>query len=371
MKNSAKAMRELKVLHFAETLQGGVASFLNEIFEYQVQSCGEVTIICPRNQVDLIKVEGVRVIPVDYNSRSLGSVARLFLDYSRIKKTVPHNVLHLHSTFAGLVGRVGRSGKAVACVYCAHGWSFSMSISKYKKKVYELIESVLAMRSDVVVNISNHEQSIAIEAGISETKCRMIYNGVKDKDWMPLPEATRPKKLLFVGRYDKQKGLDILIEAMKELEKRGYELDIVGGHVVDGGGSAELLDYIKDWGWQDSAFVAKAMASADVVVMPSRWEGFGLVAIEAMRAGRPVLASGVGGLSEIVVDGVTGILFEPNSPTAIVAAFDRLSRVDVRDMGIKARLRFEEQFTSLKMNERTCDMYVEARERKRSSGRTA
>lgn len=364
-------MRDLKVLHFAETLQGGVASFLNEVFEYQVRSCGEVTIICPRNQADLIRVEGVRVIPVDYSSRSLGGVARLFLDYCRIKKTVPHDVLHLHSTFAGFIGRVGSIGRTVTCVYCAHGWSFSMGISKYKKKIYELIESILAMRSDVVINISNHEQEIAIEAGISEAKCRMIYNGVKDRGWTPLPEGTRPKKLLFVGRYDKQKGLDVLIEAMKELGKRGYELDIVGGRVVDGGGAAEFPDYIRDWGWQDSAFVAKAMADADVVVMPSRWEGFGLVAIEAMRAGRPVLASSVGGLSEIVVDGVTGFLFKPDSPVAIIDAFDRLARVDARDMGIKARQRFEAQFTALKMNERTCDMYLEAYEHKQSSARPA
>jgi glycosyltransferase involved in cell wall biosynthesis len=78
--------------------------------------------------------------------------------------------------------------------------------------------------------------------------------------------------------------------------------------------------------------------------MPSRWEGLPIVALEAMRAGLPVVAARVGGIPEAVLDGVTGMLVDPDSPSQLAAALRGLDAATLRRMGASGRRRYEEQF---------------------------
>jgi glycosyltransferase involved in cell wall biosynthesis len=89
----------------------------------------------------------------------------------------------------------------------------------------------------------------------------------------------------------------------------------------------------------------------------SRWEGFGLVAVEAMRAARPIVATEVGGLAEIVVHGCSGILVPPESPAALLNGVDRLAGMDLREMGLNGRKRYEELYTADLMFSRTDQVY--------------
>ncbi|MFX6269921.1 glycosyltransferase, partial [Acinetobacter baumannii] len=85
---------------------------------------------------------------------------------------------------------------------------------------------------------------------------------------------------------------------------------------------------------------------ADVIVVPSRWEGFGLIAVEAMRAGLAVIASRVGGLAEVVEEGVTGFLVEPDKPEEIVNILRTVTREQLHEMGNAGREHFLNEFTS-------------------------
>jgi glycosyltransferase involved in cell wall biosynthesis len=126
--------------------------------------------------------------------------------------------------------------------------------------------------------------------------------------------------VLAVGRRVPQKGLDVLLEAMPA----GARLRLAGeGDRVSGAG-------IEDLGFR--ADVLELMALADVVVVPSRWEGFGLVALEAMAVGAPVIASAVDGLRDLVGD--AGLLVPAGD---VVASREAISRV-LGDAGLRAEL---------------------------------
>jgi glycosyltransferase involved in cell wall biosynthesis len=238
--------------------------------------------------------------------------------------------------------------KIPATIYCAHGWSFNMETSAIRKYIYKIVERLLAYRTDAIVNISHSEHSTAIAAGIAPTKCVMIYNGIRRTPLAVDPPKTDKIKLLFVGRLDKQKGYDLLCEAIREIGSIEYHLTVIGERVVDAKpkfhvGSSSV---VTELGWQSPEVIAAHMQASDIVIMPSRWEGFGYVAIEAMREGRGVMGTAVGGLREIIVNDETGFLIPPNDLNALKKAILQLREVDLRKIGRAARKRFEEKFTA-------------------------
>jgi len=139
--------------------------------------------------------------------------------------------------------------------------------------------------------------------------------------------------ILFAGRLSAEKGTRDLIDAMPEI--LASLPDAVA--VVAGAGSERptleqrteelgLADNVRFVGWLDRTALAAALAAADMLVVPSHREGQGLVALEAMVAGTPVIAARVGGLPEAVKDGETGLLIPPASPPALAEAVVRLAR---------------------------------------------
>jgi D-inositol-3-phosphate glycosyltransferase len=141
--------------------------------------------------------------------------------------------------------------------------------------------------------------------------------------------------LLFVGRIQPLKGLDVAVQALAELDRADAELVVVGGPSGQAGpgelGRVHALatdlgvrDRIRFVPPQPHHLLSTWYRAADVVLVPSRAESFGLVALEAAACGAPVVASDVGGLRTIVEDGGTGFLVEPRDPTAFAAAIGKL-----------------------------------------------
>lgn len=341
-------IKSIKVLHVAETLPGGPATHLRELLPQQVTSYENVSVFCRQEHVSEVTTVGVKVFGAKGVKRNVRGLINFALELRRHLHSHEYDIIHLHSSFAGLIGRIITQKRQAKVVYCSRGWSFTMNKPNYQKFIYGIIEKFLSKKTDWIINISNDEQRAAIKFGLPLHKMSIVYNGISDKGWTPISSGT-VKNIVYVGRYDEQKGIDVLLKAMETLHMDGISLTTIGGHAVGKPQVSEFPSYIRNLGWKASEEVVRELASADAVVMPSRWEGFGFVAAEAMCAGRPIVATDVGGLSELVIDNETGVKIQPNSVSEIVDGVKRLKHLDIQKMGNAARNRFVENFTSDRM----------------------
>jgi glycosyltransferase involved in cell wall biosynthesis len=178
---------------------------------------------------------------------------------------------------------------------------------------------------------------------------RVVPSGVSIPDDVRTPED--PPHVLFVGRLSEEKGILELVEATA-----GFPRVVVG----DG----PLRDRVPDAvGFVPPGELGPYYERAAVVVCPSRREGYGVVAREAMAYGRPVVASSVGGLVDAVEDGVTGLLVPARDVPALRAAIERLlGDGELRDcLGTAARERARERFSWAAATEATIRAYGEAK----------
>ena len=167
--------------------------------------------------------------------------------------------------------------------------------------------------------------------GIAPARCVLNYLGLPPR-WFEAPPSPRQKPnpfcIGYVGRVDSEKGYELYIEAVRLLVGRGFSARfklIGGGHreadarqrIIGAG----LEDHLLMTGW--IADVRSGLEELDIVVTPSHEEGLSAVAIEALSRKRLVIATRVGGLPEVVEDGVTGYLVEPENPELIANAIEK------------------------------------------------
>lgn len=186
-----------------------------------------------------------------------------------------------------------------------------------------------------------------IEGGLPEEAITVKPNFVSPDPGIGIGKGSYA---LFVGRLSEEKGLDTLLAAWRQLPAT-YQLKIVGdgpmaATVTD---AASTLPNIECLGPRNTEDVARLMADATILVLPSiSYETFGLVLIEALAAGLPVIASRLGAMAELVADGETGILFTPGSgkdlATAVAWAFSHPKELE--PMRRNARDTFEQKYSS-------------------------
>jgi glycosyltransferase involved in cell wall biosynthesis len=355
----------IRLLHVAETLTGGIATYLNEILLVQQREYGasNVHVLAPAEQLAQLRgLPAAGLHGFERAGRNAGSLWRLAVLLLRCCRDLRPTIVHLHSSFAGTVGRL--LGPWLAgrprLVYCPHGWAFARDDRAWLRKAYGLMEKLLANRADAWVAISRHEIEIAGQYGIPLAHSKVILNGVGDTtqttEQPDLIDKGRQINLLFVGRHDRQKGLDLLLSAMKGVDPAQAKLFIAGASVLSVGDEKMDQPNMVWLGWQAPEALRVWYRACDAVIVPSRWEGFGLVAVEAMREGKPVLASRVGGLPEIVDDGKTGQLFEPNAGS-IRQLIQGLRPQALQAWGVQGRRRYLENFTSERMNMQLNSLY--------------
>ena len=246
------------------------------------------------------------------------------------------DVIHAHAygsfpTFAGaFAGVLGH----VPLVVTTHSDAGGNSLSK--RLFDRAVPSLTIRRAQRVIALTRGESTYLQRLGVAPEKVRVIPNGVDLTEFTNLP-ARQPNgqrtNLLFVGRcYPRQKGLEFLLRAIAILRSNlDLGLTVVG---EDWGGIAPLQSLSRSLGIEKQvtftgalprADVIKHYASADIFVLPSLFEPFGIVLLEAMAAGLPIVASGVGGIVDVVETGRTGLLVPPANPQALAGAIERLA----------------------------------------------
>ncbi|MBC7284756.1 glycosyltransferase [Hoeflea sp.] len=355
------------ILHVTEAPLGGVVAYLEEMLAGQIADGRmDIGLVTPEiNLPALNQLAGERftAFPLPaYRRKSLLSPLRLARETIRQARRTRPDILHVHSTIAGAIVRACRPflPRETAVIYCPHGWAFSRKGGERVNAVVRLVERLLARGCDSIVCISEPERQEALSAGLPADKLVVIENGVSART-VASPAATKrpagsPRRMVFAGRFDRQKGFDTYLEVMRRLGPEAEGIAI-GRQIVSGDKEPELPANVTVTGWIPRGEVYELYAGADVLLVPSRWEGFGLVAVEAMQARLPVFASRVGGLRDIVEDGITGRFFEPDDVEAIVSILRSTTDAELRAFGEAGYARYLARYTADRMNRRMLAHY--------------
>jgi D-inositol-3-phosphate glycosyltransferase len=266
---------------------------------------------------------------------------------------VRYDLIHSHYWLSGLVaGRLQQAWGPTPIVHMYHTLGhmknqIAQSETELSAQVRLLGEAQVAHIADRLIAATPSEESQLLKwYGADPTKISVLSPGVDVARFEPLPQCRAKQQLgipgnrrlvLFVGRIEPLKGVDTLLSAAALLKEqhpaalKNVQVAIVGGdpsapdaemsrllelhRELDLGGLVEFL------GAREQAQLPNYYAAADAVVMPSHYESFGMVALEAMAMGTPVIASRVGGLAHLVRDNATGFLISPRSPQQLA---DRL-----------------------------------------------
>jgi glycosyltransferase involved in cell wall biosynthesis len=224
---------------------------------------------------------------------------RRSLRLAQIKRYVPHIIIHEHHYSAGFTQH---NVKCLARFHTLLRWS------------YHLADRVVAISHGQAHWMQRHHL-------VQSQKLKIINQCPNLSSFLTVPAkvASSPLVLSAYGRFSPQKGLDILLQAMQLLPDLNVHLHI-GGYGEDEERLHQLArgsPRIKFWGAIDN-HVPAFLSAADVVIIPSRWEPWGNVCVEARAAGKPIIASDVDGLREQVQN--CGVLVPPNDPQALAAA---------------------------------------------------
>lgn len=315
-----------RILHIAETTMGGVGTIINSLIKNKTEYC---SVICPSQQSEMI-ICGKKVT-YERTGRNLKSFLNLAITVFKELRKNEYSTIHIHSSFAGVIVRflfllkvLNRNKYYV--IFTPHCFSFIMDSGAFKRKIYAFIERFLSKQSDVITTNSNFEYEQAVLHGINKNKLKVIYNGVSFDNVVERRKHSVDGviHILFVGRFDKQKGYDLLTAIIKGLDKNRFIFNLVGDSVHD---EVDVLeaDNVFYHGWKKKDELRGFFIENDFLIMPSRWESFGLVAVEAQINGLPVLANNTSSLPEVVLEKKTGILLDfTNIPkvTDFISAHD-------------------------------------------------
>jgi len=247
-------------------------------------------------------------------------------------------------------------------------------IPPWKKKLFALFDRMMSVVDRKTLSVSGAVKNTLIrEAFFQPDRVHVLYTGIdinavadcrKNKFREEIDVA--PDSLLVgaVGRLSEEKGMDILVDAMPYILREFPSLNLL---IAGDGPLKDLLQrrtrdkgigaHIRFLGYRND--VERLLSDIDLLVMPSKTEGFPLVLLEAMASGTPVVASNVGGIPEIVHDGHDGILVPPGDPLYLAdAVIEILKNSTLReDLGRKARKKASQHFLLEKMLLELNDIY--------------
>ncbi|MBZ3900825.1 MULTISPECIES: glycosyltransferase [Streptomyces] len=322
-----------RVLHLTQPVDGGVARVVTDLVRAQLAEGLRVAVACPDGPLaPELRALGADVRPWAATRSPgptlLSEVRRL----RRILDDVRPDLVHAHSAKAGLAGRLAVRGR-VPTVFQPHAWSFE-AVEGAMAALALGWERMGARWASRVVCVSEAERVTGERAGV-RARWTVIPNGVDTgrfhpaavdavRAGIPLLEGVDPAAPLVVcvGRLCRQKGQDVLLTAWDAVLRRvpGARLVLVGD-----GPEGERLRAAAPEGVLFAGGVADAVPwyqAADLVVLPSRWEGMALAPLEAMACGRPVVLTEVDGARESLPPGQEPVPVE--DPAALAASVARL-----------------------------------------------
>jgi len=363
--------RKLNVIHLVEELTiGGLEKILTTIVLNLDKKKYNVSVWCLREGgffADKLVKEGIDVKILHIStSRNPLSIYKLY----RLLKCHKFDIIHTHAYSAGTIGRMSAFLAGVPVII-----SHNHSVYDYYGKFYNLVEWFLSLITDRVICISEVVNGFANKTQrINSKKLITIHNGIDDVCDLTEKSSSDLKKELgipinhpvicTISHMEEHKGLKYLLEAASLLlqSKNDVSFLLVGEGVL----KKELKILCADLKIEKNVIfageqsdISEILSLSDIFVLPSLREGLPLTILEAMACGKPVIATNVGGIPEIVKDGENGILVYPKDPETLYMAMNELlgDREKREKMGRIGKRVCDESFRTKTMVEKVEDLY--------------
>jgi len=300
--------------------------------------------------------KGIDVVVLNVRNRfDLPALFR-FVKFLRDREV---HLLHTHLFHADLVGRIAATLAGVPhLVHTVH-------VAERRFRPWQYVWARIASKwCERIICVSKAVRDHhASRTRLPSNMYQVIYNGIDTNQYRPdsqsrerFREKLRIKKdellISFVGRLDYQKNPQMFLQAVEVTRKRHGNIKVVIAgdgpearaveRFVREGNNAQWITWL---GFTDE--IPALLNASDIFVLPSRWEGFGLSAAEAMATEVPVIATKVPGLTELIIDGKTGLIIEPEDVDALILAMEKLINDEAmrKSLGSAARQRVQEEFS--------------------------
>ncbi|MGD9030931.1 MAG: glycosyltransferase family 4 protein [Anaerolineae bacterium] len=375
--NSSQRIRVFQVL--AGGPWGGGAVVVRALTEELIRRGSQVWVLCLSEEVSQRFSEiGAHVVTSRYWRRAINPRDVLVLHelFSLCRRT-EFDVVHTHTSKGGFLGRIAAKSAGVAhIIHTIHGFSFNELTPWWKKAFYVQLERLASHFGDVTISVTEQHRALAIEKGIARpNQVITIHNGI---DLTRFPgtvaaqsgpigsdPADKAIRIGTVGRLTPQKGQTYLLRAFPAVVRKHPEAHLL--FIGDGPQEDELRAMAVALGVADHCSflgfrrdVPELLARLDVFVQPSPREGLSITLLEAMAAGKPVVATDITGNQEVINDGINGVLCQPKSSAALSEAIIALidNREEARLLGARARQKVEKHFDQRIMLEQTLRLYA-------------
>ena len=319
----------IKVLEVIDSLCAGGAESLLKNFLIESKKYPDFQIdVCTLYSRNIFKDElvnnGVTVydlsLPFKYDFRGVFKIVRLINSNN-------YDIIHVHLFPADIFAAIASlfTKKRTKFVFSEH----SVFNRRRSNKIFKRIDNFTYSRYAKIVCVSEKVKESLI-GWISEIAHKMVVI----RNAVPVGKMGDKKEsvydILFVGRLERAKGVDVLFEAIKLLETK-YDRKLKVAIIGDGSLNEELKGIAERLNISESVEflgvrkdISDLMRKSKIFVLPSRWEGLPMVILEAMALGMPVVATKVGGIPEVIEDGKDGILVEPENPERLANSIFRL-----------------------------------------------
>jgi glycosyltransferase involved in cell wall biosynthesis len=312
------APRRLRIIHCFRSPVGGIFRHVRDLAEAQTAAGHEVGIVCDSStggdyeaklfaEIERKLALGVRRTPMQRHI-GLGDLGAAWRTFAIVKELRP-DVLHGHGAKGGVYSRVFGSlfrvsGSRVARIYSPHGGSLHYDERTATGRLFFAVERAMARVSDQLLFVSEHElATFRRKIGEPPRRYAVVYNGLRPEEFEPVATAPDAADFVYIGMMRDLKGPDLFIDALgRTAASMGHKLRAV--MVGDG---ADLPRYRAEASSTQDIDVTfmPAMRARDafglgrVMVVPSRAEAMPYIVLESLAAGRPMIATAVGGIPEI------------------------------------------------------------------------
>ncbi|MBW1857154.1 MAG: glycosyltransferase family 4 protein [Deltaproteobacteria bacterium] len=375
--NTFLTIRYLDKERYRITLVKGL-SLESDLGAQEAQAVKNILAEAERNGVKIVTIpELVRKIHPLYDFKAFVTLIKIF------REERPH-IVHTHTSKAGLLGRwAAFLAKIPVIIHTPHGHVFWGYFNKWMTSFYIFLERFTAHITDKIITLNEHEKKDNLRFKIApEDRFLSVHSGV-DLDTffnvsidpaemkMNLGIADNAFVVGTVGRLTSIKGHRYLIEAAKEIVATKHDINFVflgDGELLEGlekmASELSIRKNVRFLGWRPD--VAEVISIFDIFVLPSLNEGMGKVLVEAMTLGKPIVASNIGGIPDLIIQGENGLLVPVADAKALASGIEFLLKNPKKrkEMGEKGK-KIAASYSLDSMMQKIDQLYLEVLKKKK------